>query len=188
MELVDTRDLKSLDRNIVPVQVRPRVPFSSTMKYWHVATYKLNEIKRVETNLLNQRFDYYLPKITTKKINFTSEEKVLFPGYIFINIRSKNFTSLKYTKGIKNIVKFGENIPYISEHEIKNIKLFEESSKLQPVVSNIKVGQEAQIKTGSFKGHLVKISSLPSKKRVEILLNFLGSQRIISIPENDLEF
>ena len=26
MELVDTRDLKSLDRNIVPVQVRPRVP------------------------------------------------------------------------------------------------------------------------------------------------------------------
>ena len=55
MELVDTRDLKSLDRNIVPVQVRPRVPFSLTMKYWHVATYKLNEIKRVETNLLNQK-------------------------------------------------------------------------------------------------------------------------------------
>ena len=27
VELVDTRDLKSLDRNIVPVQVRPRVPF-----------------------------------------------------------------------------------------------------------------------------------------------------------------
>ena len=27
VELVDTRDLKSLDRNIVPVQVRPRVPY-----------------------------------------------------------------------------------------------------------------------------------------------------------------
>ena len=26
MELVDTRDLKSLDSDIVPVQVRPRVP------------------------------------------------------------------------------------------------------------------------------------------------------------------
>ena len=104
VELVDTRDLKSLDRNIVPVQVRPRVPFSLTMKYWHVATYKLNEIKRVETNLLNQKFDYYLPKITTKKINSSPIEKILFPGYIFIKISSKNFTSLKYTKGIKNIV------------------------------------------------------------------------------------
>ena len=29
VELVDTRDLKSLDRNIVPVQVRPRVPLST---------------------------------------------------------------------------------------------------------------------------------------------------------------
>ena len=188
MELVDTRDLKSLDRNIVPVQVRPRVPFSLTMKYWHVATYKLNEIKRVETNLLNQKFDYYLPKITTKKINSSPIEKILFPGYIFIKISSKNFTSLKYTKGIKNIVKFGKNIPYISENEIKNIKLFEESSKLDPVVSKIKIGQEALIKSGSFKEHLVKISSLPSKKRVEILLNFLGSKRIMSIPENQLEF
>ena len=28
VELVDTRDLKSLDRNIVPVQVRPRVPLA----------------------------------------------------------------------------------------------------------------------------------------------------------------
>ena len=78
------------------------------MKYWHVATYKLNEIKRVETNLLNQKFDYYLPKITTKKINSSPSEKILFPGYIFIKISSKNFTSLKYTKGIKNIVKFGK--------------------------------------------------------------------------------
>ena len=32
VELVDTRDLKSLDRNIVPVQVRPRVPQSIMKK------------------------------------------------------------------------------------------------------------------------------------------------------------
>ncbi len=28
VKLVDTRDLKSLDRNIVPVQVRPRAPLN----------------------------------------------------------------------------------------------------------------------------------------------------------------
>ena len=33
VELVDTRDLKSLDRNIVPVQVRPRVPTKLQLKY-----------------------------------------------------------------------------------------------------------------------------------------------------------
>ena len=68
VELVDTRDLKSLDRNIVPVQVRPRVPHIYEKK-WLIASYKTNEVKRVESNLLNQNFDYYLPKITIKKIN-----------------------------------------------------------------------------------------------------------------------
>ena len=33
MELVDTRDLKSLDRNIVPVQVRPRAPIKNLVWY-----------------------------------------------------------------------------------------------------------------------------------------------------------
>ena len=33
VELVDTRDLKSLDRNIVPVQVRPRVPLIMPKRY-----------------------------------------------------------------------------------------------------------------------------------------------------------
>ena len=70
VELVDTRDLKSLDRNIVPVQVRPRVPsFSNMKKKWLIALYKSNEVKKVESNLSNQKFDFYLPKITIKKIN-----------------------------------------------------------------------------------------------------------------------
>ena len=67
VELVDTRDLKSLDRNIVPVQVRPRVPFINMKREWLVALYKINEIKKLESNLINQKFDNYLPKITIKK-------------------------------------------------------------------------------------------------------------------------
>ena len=51
VELVDTRDLKSLDRNIVPVQVRPRAPDSEVMKHWLVATYKKNEVKRLLNKL-----------------------------------------------------------------------------------------------------------------------------------------
>ena len=103
MELVDTRDLKSLDRNIVPVQVRPRVP--PIMKtYWLVVTYKINEVRRLERNLLNQKFEYYLPKITSKKINSNPKEKMLFPGYIFVNTSLENYSALKYTMGLKNII------------------------------------------------------------------------------------
>ena len=114
MELVDTRDLKSLDRNIVPVQVRPRVPLCIMKKKWLVASYKSNESKRLERNLSNQKFDFYLPKITIKKINANPKVEVLFPGYIFVNTGLENYSALKYTMGIKNIIKFGDNISCVS--------------------------------------------------------------------------
>ena len=187
MELVDTRDLKSLDRNIVPVQVRPRVPHIMKNN-WLVATYKINEVRRVERNLSNQKFDYYLPKIITKKINSNPKVEMLFPGYIFINTSFINYSALKYTMGIKNIIKFGDNISCISNEEIEAMQMAEETSKIYPVASQIQIGQDAMIAKGSLAGSVVKVCSLPSKERVDILLSFLGSLRRVTIPEKDLIF
>jgi transcriptional antiterminator RfaH len=189
VELVDTRDLKSLDRNIVPVQVRPRVPCINNMKKkWLIALYKSNEVKRLESSLKNQKFDFYLPKITKKKINSNPKEEVLFPGYIFINTSFENYSALKYTMGIKNIIKFGNNIPCISNEEIKSMQVVEETSKIHPVALQIQIGQDALISNGSLKGSMVKICSLPSKERVGVLLTFLGSIRRVTIPKTDLSF
>ena len=158
------------------------------IKNWIVATYKFNEIKRLESNLLNQNFDYYLPKITTKKINSNPKEELLFPGYIFVNASFKNYSSLKYTKGIKNIIKFGGNISCISDKEIDAMKMAEKISKIDPVVSQIQIGQDVKIAKGSLKGSIVKVYSLPSKERVDVLLSFLGSVRRVSISKKDLIF
>ena len=98
-------------------------------KNWLVATYKINEVRRVESNLLNQKFDYYLPKITTKKINSNPKVEVLFPGYIFVNTSFENYSALKYTMGIRNIIKFGDNISCISDEEIEAMQMAEEHQK-----------------------------------------------------------
>ena len=158
------------------------------MKHWIVATYKINELKRVEYNLSNQDLNYYLPKITIKQFNSKSKQELLFPGYVFIETGLKDQSSIKYTKGIKNIIKFGEKIPYITKEEIKNIITLEKSSKLKPLLSKIKIGQEVLIKNGYFKGNIGNIFSLPSKKRVEILLFFLGSMRRFTIFKKDIQF
>ena len=156
------------------------------MKYWLVATYKINEVKRVERNLLNQEFDFYLPKITTKKINSKSKAELLFPGYIFVNTNLKNYSALKYTIGIKNIIKFGDHISCISDEEIKSMQMVEEASKINPVAPQIQIGKDALISEGSLKGSIVKICSLHSKKRIGVLLTFLGSIRKVTIQDKDL--
>ena len=187
MELVDTRDLKSLDRNIVPVQVRPRVPsFNNMKKKWLIALYKSNEVKRVESNLSNQKFDFYLAKITIKKINAKPKVEVLFPGYIFVNTSLENYSALKYTMGIKNIIKFGGNISCISSKEIEAMKMAEETSKIDPVATQMQIGQDVIIAKGSLAGSIVKVCSFPSKERVGILLSFLGSVRRVTVSKKDL--
>ena len=157
-------------------------------KNWLVATYKINDLKKVESNLLNQKFDYYLPKITTKKINSNPKVEVLFPGYIFINTSFENYSALKYTAGIRKIIKFGDNISCISDEEIEAMQMAEETSKIDPVVSQIKIGQDVIIAKGSLAGSIAKVCSLSSKERVGILLSFLGSMRRVIIPKKDLIF
>ena len=156
------------------------------MKYWLVATYKINEAKRVEINLSNQNFDYYLPKIKVKKPNSYLVEEVLFPGYIFINTKLEDFSSLKYTKGIKKIIRFGDSTPRLTDNEIKVIQSIEKSSKSNPISPKIKIGQEAIVTDGPFKGNLVSICSLPSKGRIEVFLTILGYLRRVKIFEEDL--
>ena len=158
------------------------------MKYWFVATYKINEIKRLENNLSNQTFDYYLPKIKVKKSDSNLGEEVLFPGYVFINSRLEDYSLIKYTKGIKKVVKFGNNIPRLTDYEIKSIQSIEKSSNSKPIIPKINLGQEALVTDGPFKGTLVKICSLPSKKRIEVFLTILGSSRKVSILNKDLVF
>jgi transcription antitermination factor NusG len=157
-------------------------------KKWLIALYKSNEIKRVEINLLKQKFEYYLPKIITKKVNSNPKVEVLFPGYIFVNTSLENYSALRYTIGIKNIIKFGDNISCISDEDIKSMQMAEETSKIDPVASHIRIGQDAVISKGSLKGSMVKICSLPSRERVGVLISFLGSVRRVTIPKKDLIF
>ncbi len=157
-------------------------------KYWLVATYKSKDINRIENNLTNQQFSYYLPKIIIKTLNSSPREVALFPGYIFINTYLEKYSELKFTRGIKEIIRFGENIPRISDNEIKSMKIIEEKSQLDPINTEIQLGQDAFVSKGSFKGLMGKICSLPAKRRVEILLYFLGSNRKINLPQENLEF
>ena len=156
------------------------------MKYWLVATYKTNDINRAESNLSNQNFDYYLPKIKVVKPNSNPAEEVLFPGYIFINTGLEDYSSIKYTLGIKKVIKFGNSIPHLTDNEIKSIQSIEKLSQSKPIASKIKIGQEAVVKEGPFKGTLVKICSLPSKGRIEVLLSLLGNLRRVNILKEDL--
>lgn len=152
------------------------------MNKWLVASYKINEVDIVQKNLENQNFEYFLPKIFTKKDNSNLlSSDIMFPGYIFINTNINKYSTLQYTKGIKKVLKYGNSISCINEDDIKSIKKIEQTSKVKPIISNIYIGQEVLIKGGFLKDNIVKICSLPANKRIDILIYILGSKRNINI-------
>jgi transcriptional antiterminator RfaH len=153
---------------------------------WLVASYKINELKKLEINLKNQQLNYYIPKIFTKKLNRNPTEEILFPGYVFINDGFENYTKINFTKGIKNVIKFGDHIPYLNEEEVKSIKSVEKISKSSPIVLSLNIGQKVVIEKGSFMGSVVEICSLPKNNRIEILIYILGCNRKVNIAKKDL--
>ena len=159
------------------------------MKIWIVATYKINESKRLESNLNNQGFNYYIPKIRFKQHNISNySEELLFPGYIFIHTDNKNYSKIKYTKGIKKVLQYNNNTAALDDKDINEIKKIEMDSLDTPIVQKIHIGQEAILINGALKGSFITIASLPYKERVDIFIHILGKKRKVSALINEINF
>ena len=157
--------------------------------YWNVVRFKQNEISRLEQNLKRQKFIFYIPKISYKSISKQVKLKALFPGYCFIkNINNSiNLNSLKYTRGVVSIVKFGSNYPSIHGDMIAEIQNIEKKSRDNPIENKLEIGDKVVIKKGLFKDHISEIVSLSSDERVTIFLNFLGSKTNLTMNKKTLK-
>jgi len=152
------------------------------MKIWLVITYKTNESKVLQRNLDHQNFEYYLPKILViSEKTQTKTEKILFPGYAFVYCNLDDYSALKYSKGVRKVLIFGNSIPSISDTQIKKIKEIEQNSRISPIEINLKVGDQVKINDGPFKDVITQIISFPSNERVGVLLTILGSSRLTQI-------
>ena len=156
------------------------------MKVWMVATYKINEFNRLKENLSNQNFQYYHPKIKTKKNDSSAKEEALFPGYVFIHASLDKYTKIKYTKGVSKVIRFNNNVAILEDEEINQLKVLEKESLIKPIVQKVFVGQEAVMSDGPFKGSIITIASLPEKERVNIFIDILGSKRKASAPLSEI--
>lgn len=158
------------------------------MKIWMVATYKVNQLKRLQENLQNQNFDFYNPTINIVKDNLSSKEEPLFPGYIFIHANLDNYQKIKYTKGISNIIKFDKNIAKLADEEILELRKIEKNSISDPIIQKIYVGQEGTMNDGPLKGSLISIASLPKNERINIFVHILGTKRQVNASLSEIMF
>ena len=163
------------------------------MSNWYIVqTKSLKEFVAIE-NLINQNFKVYLPvfdKTINYKDGFKNIKTPLFPGYIFVSTNSLNKTwhKINYTRGVKSIVSFGNNISPIDKNFVDDLKKTEVNGRICFFkIKKLRIGDSCKITGGIFKNYFCFINKMCPKDRVKVLLKFLGREINCMVSRNILE-
>ena len=146
--------------------------------HWFIFTYYVLKENILCENMFNQGFDCFIPKVKVL-VNNKNREMNLFPGYGFGYIPSSKLSSLKYTKGIKTVLRQGKGYASISKTEISNLMLHCENALTDPIIYKPKLGDTVKIDKWAFKNNLAQVISLDGKDRIEVMLSFLPREIIL---------
>ena len=163
----------------------------SNSKSWIVARNKPNQDKIALINLERQNFEFFQPTFKTMsriKNKFREIIKPIFPGYIFIaiNLEEKNWHKINNTRGISNIIVFGNEIPLICCELIEELKYRFSLNNTQKAADPLEIGINAEITNGPFAQLIGKIDEIDADQRIWILLDILGTQTRVSINKLNL--
>lgn len=154
---------------------------------WLVIKYNLLNESRLINNLKNQGFVYYIPKIFVKK-NSQIKSLNLFPGYGFVQYEEKKVHSLKYTKGLKYVLKSGSEYSFLDNGYIQEIRVAQLSSADLPVSLKPKLNSDAIIIEGPLKGRVIKVIGFKSEDRIKYMYDLLGRSFVSDIEIENIQF
>jgi transcriptional antiterminator RfaH len=146
---------------------------------WYVVQTKPGDEHRVETHLLNQEIETFLPLHETHQYyggKMFQRIKTLFPNYLFARLDLKlHYYNVKWTRGVSKILGTGDGPVPISEKVVQTIREKVGKDNLVKLEEEWKEGDIVQITSGPFK-ELTGIfqKRVSDKGRVRILLSLIG--------------
>jgi len=146
---------------------------------WYLVKTKPRMEEMAETNLKNQKVEYFLPRFTCGK----REGKVIFPGYIFIRPKPEDtFQSIRSTRGISDFVRFEMAFANASDETIDELKVVVDvMNDRMDQTNRHQKGEEVFIKSGPFKDFKGVFDKYDEDNSAIVLINFLRHQQQVKI-------
>ena len=168
----------------------------SSDSHWFLVYTKPNQEKVAKDNLERQGVKVFLPLIAKYKNNDSSNSELkteaLFPRYLFIYLNPNigDISFLVSTKGVANLVIFGDlsesSVPKEIIQEVKNLlntnNIFEE--KL--IKEDYSPGDHLTIKKGKAKGIEAIFLSTSGKNRVRLLIQLINKSISADLSSDDV--
>jgi len=160
--------------------------------HWFVIQAKPGDEHRVETHLLNQKIETFLPLLEIHQYSngkMVQKIKPLFPNYIFAKLDLKfHYYKVKWTRGVSKILGTWDGPVPISEKVIQTIKERIGKDNLVKLEEELKEGDAVEVTSGPFK----EFNGIFQKKisgngRVRILLNLIGVEVPVQIGREQIK-
>jgi transcriptional antiterminator RfaH len=108
----------------------------------------------------------------------------LFPGYLFARFPLATSARLvNHAPGVHSIVHFGSQWPSIPDSVLEDLRAHVGRDDLLVIPDAVTPGDQVLISGGVFNNLTAVVTRvMPSRERVEVLLDFLGRQSLAHIP------
>lgn len=153
----------------------------SQPKHEHIATAHLRTYPGVEVFSPRIRFQ----RVTRQGKMWVTE--ALFPNYLFARFDPVDSqVRIRSAPGVSGIVNFGGKNARVPEETVEQLRT-EFTGELRVMETEPQVGETVTLAQAPFVGlHAVIVQVLPSKQRVQVLLDFLGRMAEIEVPVTGL--
>src|SRR5437870_7533529 len=138
----------------------------------------------------NLRLEVFHPRLKMERATRRGVVRViesLFPGYVFVRCMDDRLDEIRYVTGISSLVHFGQKVSTVPDTVIEELKQCFEMEEPMSVEDRLYPGAEVTVAEGSFLGFSgIVLRVLPARRRVQILLDFLGRTTLAEVDRNSL--
>jgi transcriptional antiterminator RfaH len=162
------------------------------MKNWYVIQTKPKKEEEAKSYLSTKGVEVFNPLMENfllRNGRMNKELKPLFPGYIFGKFDlDQNYPLVRWAKGVKKVLGFGEYPTPISEEVVEIIRERTDAHGIVRLKYRYQANDVIRIKTGPLRDLLGVFDRwISDSERVRILLNLMGYQPVIEIHYSMIE-
>jgi transcriptional antiterminator RfaH len=112
----------------------------------------------------------------------------LFPCYLFVRCSlGETSDEIRYVNGVSSLVHFGHKVPVVPDEVVEELRQCFEAEEPMSVEDRLYPGAEVSVAEGAFLGFSgIVVRLLPARRRVQILLEFLGRTTIAEVDRDAL--
>ena len=126
------------------------------------------------------------PRLNHRKKIWITE--ALFPCYLFARFDwHDSLSKVHYAPGVLGVVHFGCGWPTVPDKIIEEIRAATGPDEIRVVSDQVQPGDEVEILDELFAGFKAIVTQvLPGRKRVAVLLDFLGRQTMVEVSTHSI--